>query len=80
MATIVKAYILVGTDNPEEADEAVSTLLNGALFESDSPVLDFKVGIEQRVQLSEDYEDGEFVHHIPGAAQMIATGQFALPC
>lgn len=80
MATIVRAYILVGTDIPEVADEAVTTLLNGAIFESDSPVLDFKIGIEQMVQLSSDYEDGEFVHHIPGADQMIATSQFARPC
>lgn len=81
MATIVKCFILVGTDNPEEADKAVSELLGGELFDSSSMVLDFKVGVEQHLAIDpEDYVDGEFLHHIPEVPFMIDTTQFSLPC
>ena len=51
MATIVKCFILVGTDNPEEADKSVSELLGGEVFDGSSMVLDFKVGVEQHLAI-----------------------------
>lgn len=79
MALIIKAYILVGTDIPTEGQEEVLALLNGAVFDSSSTILDVSVGIEQRVALANDYIDGEFVHYIPSAANMIDAQQFARP-
>lgn len=80
MAIIVKAYILCGTDDPQEADNEISALLNGAAFDSCSTVLDSKVGVEQHMTIDSGYEDGEFVHHIVEASLMLPTSQFALPC
>jgi len=78
---IVKCFILVGTDNPEEADREISDLLGGEIFDSSSIVLDFKVGVEQHLAIDvEDYVDGEFLHHIPEAPFMLSTAQFAQPC
>ena len=80
MATIVKCFVLVGTDDAEEADRSISELLGEEVFDRSSKVLDFKVGVEQKLKVNfDDYVDGEFLHYIPEAPFMIETAQFTRP-
>lgn len=79
MALVVQALILCTTDNVEEAESAVFQALNGASFDSDSPVLDFALGVEHRVTLSADYADGGFLQHIPAAALLKPVNSIHLP-
>lgn len=80
MAIVIKAFILCATDNQAEAEEAVFTSLNGAVFESATPVLDFVIGVEQSISVSPDYEDGTFVQKVPAATFMRTANPMSLPC
>lgn len=80
MAVVVKAFVLVATDNPEEAESAVFSALNGAAFESSNPVLDFVTGVEQMLPVNEDYEDGAFVRQVPAARFIKTANSVAYPC
>jgi len=79
MPTILKCYVLINDDNPEAANEELTSLLGGAAFDSSSPVIDFTVHVERHLSIRPDYEDGEFVHHIPPQFD-IPANQFARPC
>lgn len=80
MAIVVKAFILCATECPDEAEAAVFSALNGAAFETSSPVLDFVTGVEQSLSVSEDYEDGAFVRQVPAARFLKTANSMALPC
>lgn len=80
MAIVVKAFILCATDNPEEAEAATFAALNSGVFESCSPILDFVTGIEQTVQVTQDYEDGTFARMVPAATFLRTANSVALPC
>ncbi|MPN20436.1 hypothetical protein SDC9_167815 [bioreactor metagenome] len=80
MAIVVKAFILCATDNPEEAEAAAFAALNSGVFESCSPILDFATGIEQRVTVTEDYEDGTFTQMVPAATFLRTANSVAQPC
>ena len=80
MAIIVKCFVLVDTDDAEEADRSITELLGNEAFDQSSTVLDFKVAVEQKLKVNfDDYVDGEFLHYIPEAPFMIETTQFARP-
>ncbi len=80
MAIIVKCFVLVDTDDAEEADRSITDLLGNEAFDQSSTVLDFKVAVEQKLKVNfDDYVDGEFLHYIPEAPFMIETTQFARP-
>lgn len=68
MATVIQAFILCITDDPNEASRAVFDLLNGASFDSAHPILDFAIGVEQMLPVERDYNDGEFVSQVPAAS------------
>jgi hypothetical protein len=78
MAIVIQAFILVATDDPSEAKNAVYAALNGAVFESDNPVLDFAIGVEQMDPKT--YTDGAFVSMVPAAAFLHAANSALLPC
>jgi hypothetical protein len=80
MAIVVKAFILCATDNPEEAEAAAFAALNSGVFESCSPILDFATGIEQRVTVTADYEDGTFTQMVPAATFLRTANSVAQPC
>lgn len=80
MAIVVKAFILCATDDPDEAESAAFAALNGAVFESASPILDFVTGVEQTLQVAPEYEDGTFVQHVPAATFLRTANSVALPC
>lgn len=80
MAIVVKAFVLIATDDPMQAEEAVFTALNSAAFESASPVLDFVAGVEQSVPVHEDYEDGSFACLVPAARFLNTANSMSLPC
>ena len=72
MAIVIQAFILVATEDASEAKNAVYAALNGAVFESDNPVLDFAIGVEQMLP-------------VPGpetytAAFLHAANSALLPC
>lgn len=80
MAIVVKAFILVATDNPVEAEEAVFAAINSAVFESSNPIVDFASGVEQLVQVTEEYVDGSFVRQVPAARYLGTANPVTLPC
>lgn len=82
MAIVLKAMILCATDDAAGALQSAFTALNGAVFESSSPVIDFALGIEQVVEIEdpETYQDGEFVALVPGAALLATANDVSLPC
>lgn len=80
MAIVVKAFILCATDNPEEAEAATFAALNSGVFETCSPILDFATGIEQRVTVTADYEDGTFTQMVPAATFLRTANSVAQPC
>jgi hypothetical protein len=79
-AIVIKAFILCATDDPVAAEDAVFAALNGGVFESASPVLDFVTGVEQSVPLSEDYIDGTFARMVPAATFLRTANSSLLPC
>lgn len=80
MAIVVRAFILCATDDPTEAESAVFAALNGGVFETDSPVLDFVTGIEQRVNVTQEYEDGTFAQLVPAATFLKTANSVSMPC
>lgn len=82
MAIVIKAFVLVATDDPDVAENAVFRALNGAVFESDSPVLDFATGVEQLVSIPQpdEYQDGAFLSKVPDAAFLHTANSALLPC
>lgn len=80
MGIVVKAFILLATDDPAEAQEAVFSALNSGVFESSNPILDFATGVEQKVTLTEDYIDGSFVRLVPAARFLGTANPVTLPC
>ena len=82
MAIVIQAFILVASEDPSEAKNAVYAALNGAVFESDNPVLDFAIGVEQMLPVPdpETYTDGAFVSMVPAAAFLHAANSALLPC
>ena len=82
MAIVIQAFILVATEDPSEAESAVYAALNGAVFESDNPVLDFATGVEQVLPVTDPelYTDGAFVSKVPAAAFLSAANSALLPC
>jgi hypothetical protein len=79
MAIVIKALILCATDDPTEASAAVFRAINGEVFESTSPVVDFAIGIEQTAKLGEDYQDGSFLAQVPGGNLLETANDIALP-
>lgn len=80
MAIVVKAFILCATDDPREAENATFAALNSGVFESASPILDFVTGIEQKVHVTSDYEDGTFAQMVPAATYLLTASSVANPC
>ena len=80
MAIVIKAYVLCATDSQDAAEQAVYSALNGGVFETASPILDFAACVEQVVPLSPDYEDGSFVRMIPAASLLQTANPMTLPC
>lgn len=79
MGIVVKAYILCATENPEEAEAAVFEALNSSSFESDSQILDFAIGTEQRVHVGRDYSDGQFIQQVSAAALLKTVNNLSTP-
>lgn len=81
MAIIVKAYILVDSDNPNEVEEAVNEALNSAVFTSGSAVEDFVFGVEKTgYPLPLSYQEGDFRSVIPDASLLETANPQSLPC
>jgi len=80
MAIVVKAFILCATDDPQEAENAAFAALNSGVFESASPILDFVTGIEQKVHVTPDYEDGTFTQMVPAATFLRTANSVNQPC
>ena len=82
MAIVIQAFILVATEDASEAKNAVYAALNGAVFESDNPVLDFAIGVEQMLPVPdpETYTAGASVGMARSAAFLHAANSALLPC
>lgn len=81
MAIIVKAYILVDSDNQDEVEDAVNEVLNSAVFTSGSAVEDFVFGVEKTgYPLRLSYQEGDFRSVIPDAALLETANPQSLPC
>ncbi len=82
MAIVMKAFVLVDTDDSKEAHQALFSIINGAAFESSNPVLDFVIGFEQSMPLGdhENYVDGSFVKAIPEGVFLATANRVDLPC
>lgn len=80
MAIVIKAFILVATDDPVEAENAAFAALNSGVFESDNPILDFVTGVEQTMPITADYEDGTFIRQVPAATLLRTANSALLPC
>ena len=79
MAIVIKALILCSTDSPEAALQGAFSALNGGAFESANPIIDFAIGVEQAVQVSPGYQDGDFVSQIEGGCLLTTVDALALP-
>ena len=79
MGIVVKAYVLCATDNPDEAEAAVFAALNSGSFESESAILDFAIGTEQKVHDGREYSDGQFIHQVPAAALLKTVNSLLTP-
>lgn len=80
MAIIVQALVLCATDDPVEAENSTFAALNGGVFDSANSILDFVTGIEQKISLSPDYEDGTFAQMVPAATYLLSASAVANPC
>lgn len=79
-AIVMKAYVLVDTDKPLEAHQAVFATFNRAVFESNNPITDFAIGLETTIPIDEGYTDGSFVSQIPGAQMLATANTLDKPC
>lgn len=80
MATIIKAFILIDTDDASEASEAAFVALNNGVFDSNNPIVDFVTGFEHSVEFdSRQYRDGDFVAHVPAARFLATANRIELP-
>ncbi len=82
MAIVMQAFILLDTDNTEEANQALFAHLNDAAFDTSNPVLDFVIGFVQEMPLGAEqhYVDGSFVNAIPGGQLLATANRVDLPC
>jgi len=82
MAIVMKAFILLDTDNAEEANRALHSYLDEAAFDTGNPIMDFIFGFEQDMPLATDqqYVDGSFVSTIPGGRLLVTANRIDLPC
>lgn len=80
MAILIKALILVATDDPLAAEQTVFETLNVGVFESDNPILDFATGVDHVVEIGSDYTDGSFVSVVPQARYLRTANSMLLPC
>lgn len=80
MPLVMKAFIVVATEDPIEAEAAVFQALNAASFETSSPILDFATGVEQRINIDgSNYSDGQFVKDVPAAVLLHTVNSIVLP-
>jgi len=79
-AIVMKAYVLVDTDKPFEAHQALQATFNRAVFESANPITDFAIGFEATVPFDEHYNDGAFVANIPDAVLLATANTLDKPC
>jgi len=79
MPIVLRAVILCDTDDLDAAKEAVVRALNVESFAMESPVLDFAIGFEQRINLPKNYVDGSFVSQVPAAALLETANSVTLP-
>lgn len=80
MPLVMKAFIVVATEDPVEGDAAVFQALNAASFETSSSILDFVTGVEQRISIdASNYSDGQFVKDVPAAVLLHTVNSIVLP-
>lgn len=79
MAIVLRVLILCDTDNYAAARQAVSEALEIDIFTPDSPVLDYAIGIEQVIDLPDNYEGGTFIAQVPAAALLNPANCPSLP-
>lgn len=80
MPLVMKAFIVVATEDPVEGEAAVFQALNSASFETSSPILDFATGVEQRISIdASNYTDGQFVQDVPSAILLNTANSINCP-
>lgn len=79
MPLVIQALILCGTDNENSAKAEVFAALSGLNFDSASSVMDFAIGVKQKIEMPPNYQDGDFLAQVPDAQLLQTENDLSFP-